>query len=201
MQHRGKLFLALLALLSFAGVVFVASVAFGAEPPAAGAGTVVGHPLVDTIFAYLGMLLTALTTLSAVLPRTWRLTQLLARFSADLRGILTPDPSDDPEWAKRIRKDTSVLVVFCALLALPGCGLFRDSVAPAVVECAPDRQYLIDGLANILDGASAFEELDRIKHERGAEFVICTLQRFLDRVAVSPETAAQRARARAYLER
>lgn len=198
MHHLEKL---LLALLSSVALVLVAAVAIAGDAQPAAAQTVVGHPLVDTIFAYLGMLLTGLTTLGAVLPRTWRLTQLIVRFSADLRGILTPDPDDDPELAKRIRKDTSVLVVFCALLALPGCGLFRDSVAPAVVECAPDRQYLIDGLANILDGASAFEELDRIKHERGAEFVICTLQRFLDRVAVSPETAAQRARARAYLER
>jgi hypothetical protein len=194
MQHVAS---ALLALLTLALITLAVGPAYAFEQ----AATVVGHPLVDTIFAYLGMLLTALTTLGAVLPRNWRFTQVIVRFSADLRGILTPDTDDDPDWAKRIRKDTGSLVIFAALVALPGCAFFRDSVAPAVVECAPDRQYLIDGLANILDGVSAFDELDRIKNEKGAEFVICTLQRFLDRVAVSPETAAQRARARAYLER
>lgn len=188
---------ALLGLLSFACAYLTCSLVFAEDA----LPSPVGHPLVEQLFAYLGMAVTALSTLAAILPRSWRVTQLFARFSADLRGILTPDPSDDPKWAQRLRKDSGSLLILAALLAAPGCAFFRDSVAPSVVECLPDRQYLIDGLANILDGENAFEVLDNIKRDKGAELVMCALQRFLDRVAVSPETATQRTTARAYIER
>ncbi len=204
MQHciRAPLALILFAcayLICFASSVAYAQGATPAAPPPAPA-PMLGHPLVDQLFAWLGMLATATTTLGTILPKGWRFTQLLARFSTDLRGILTPDPADDPSWTKPRGRDSSALIVFAVLL-LPGCGFFRDSVAPAVAECAPDRHYLIDGLSSILDGANAFDVLDRIKTEKGAEFVTCALTRFLDRVAVSPETANQRTVARAYLER
>ncbi len=84
----------------------VAALAFSSCPEPAWAqeaGAATGHELVDRIFAYLGMAVTVTSTLATVLPRAWRVTQLLARFSADLRGILTPDPSDDPEWVKTLR--------------------------------------------------------------------------------------------------
>lgn len=191
MQHLSVMLLAVLSL-----VCVMSSTVLAAEESL----TPIGHPLVEQIFSYLGMLVAALTTLATVLPRHWRVTQLFARFSVDLRGILTPDPSDDPEWAKRIRRDTNVMLVLAALCALPGCAFWRESVAPVVAECAPDRQYVIQGLAEILEGANAYEVLDRIKDDKGPELVLCALERFLDRVAVSPETATQRVRARAYLD-
>lgn len=196
MEHVRR---ALLALLSFAFIFFAVHLAFAADDAAP--ASVTGLPVVDQILGYLGAIGASLTVLANLLPRTWRFTQVLARFSSDLRGILTPDTSDDPDWAKSIRKDSGSLIIFAVLLALPGCAFFKGSVAPAVVECAPDRQYLIDGLSHILDGENAFDVLDGIRKDKGAEFVVCTLQHFLDRVAVSPETATQRARARAYLER
>lgn len=191
MQHPCVM---LLAVLSLIGVM--PSTALAAEESL----TPITHPLFETLFAYLGMAVAGLSALATVLPRHWRVTQLCARFSADLRGILTPDPSDDPEWAKRIRRDPNVMLVFAALCALPGCAFWRESVAPVVAECAPDRQYVIQGLAEILEGANAYEVLDRIKDDKGPELVLCALERFLDRVAVSPETATQRVRARAYLD-
>lgn len=66
------------------------------------------------------MLLTVLTTLGSILPRTWRLTQIIARFSTDLRGILTPDTEDDPSWAKR-KRDSNVLLILLVSAALTGC--------------------------------------------------------------------------------
>lgn len=188
---------ALLALFSFVCAFVVVRVALAEEAVAAAPAT--GYPIVDQLFAYLGMAAAGLSALGAILPRTWRLTQLVVRFSADLRGILTPDTADD-SWLKRGGGGTSLLIL-SVLLGAPGCAWFKGSVAPAVFECAPDRQYLIDGLSHILDGENAFDVLDGIRKEKGAEFVLCTLQHFLDRVAVSPETAVQRARARAYLER
>jgi hypothetical protein len=83
---------------------------------------------------------------------------------------------------------------------VPACAFWRGSVAPVIAECAPDRQYVIQGLAEILDGADAFAVLDRIKDDKGPDVVLCALERFLDRVAVSPDTATQRARARTYLD-
>lgn len=201
MHNRVKTPLALLALTL---VCLAGATALGAQveaPPSPPPAPPVVHPLVDHLFAYLGMAAAALSTLAAILPKTWRLTQLCARFSVDLRGILTPDPSDDPEWAKRIKRDPNVMLIFGVLLAPLGCAFFRDSVAPVVAECAPDREYVIDGLTQILDGADAFEVLDRLKNEKGPELVLCALRRFLDRVAVSPETATQRERARLYLAR
>jgi hypothetical protein len=95
-----------------------------------------------------------------------------------------------------------------ALLALLACACacasLGDSAGRALdiaAECAPDHQYVIQGLSSILAGEDAFAVLDRIKREKGAELVLCAVQRFLDRVAVSPETAKQRATARAYLDR
>lgn len=79
------------------------------------------------------------------------------------------------------------------------CALWRDAVSPSLVECSPDRQYIVKNLADILDGANVFQQLDQIKSERGVEFIVCALRGFLGRVAVSPETADQRANARAYL--
>lgn len=188
----------LLAFLSFVCGFCAVRLAFAADAPVSATAT--GYPVIDQLFAYVGMAAAALSALGTILPRTWRLTQLIVRFSADLRGILTPDTTDDPSWLKRGGGGTSLLIL-SVLLGAPGCAWFKGSVAPAVVECAPDRQYLIDGLSNILDGENAFDVLDGIRREKGAEFVLCTLQHFLDRVAVSPETAVQRARARAYLER
>lgn len=189
---------ALLALFAFVCAFVVVRLTFAAE--AVATATATGYPIVDQVFAYLGMAAAALSTLGAVLPRGWKVTQLAARWSADLRGILTADPSDDPSWLRRGGGGSSLLVL-AVLLGMPGCAWFRSSVAPAVVECAPSRQYLIDGLSSILEGQNAFSVLDRIKGEKGAEFVICALQHFLDRVALSPDTAVQRKTAHAYLER
>lgn len=187
----------LLALAAFACVCLTTAAALAAdEPPNA-----TGHPLVDTVFAYVGMLVTALSLIGAVLPRQWRATQLLARFTADLRGILTPDPSDDPDWARRSKSDSSVMMILLAALGVPGCAVWQDTLAPAAAACLPDRQYVIQGLSSILRGDDAFDVLDRLKNEKGAELVLCALQQFLERVAVTPETAPQRQRARAYLER
>lgn len=199
----------LLALLTLACLALLAGPVLAAEQ----AATVTGLPVVDTILAYLGAIGASLATLATVLPRTWKLTQVLARLSTDVRGILTPDTEDDPEWAQRIRKDSSSLIIFAmfapglsfllfaGLLSMQGCAFFKGTVAPSVVECAPGRQYLIDGLSHILQGDNAFDVLDGIRKDKGAEFVLCTLQHFLDRVTVSPATAVERARARAYLER
>lgn len=185
----------------------------GCSPAFAADGTAppIEHPLVERVFAVLGLAASVLATLATVLPRSWRITQLCARFSADLRGILTPDPSDDPEWLKRERdtapdtwRGTQAVLLWLVpltLLGAPGCAFWRDTVAPVAVECAPDRQYVIEGLTAILEGEDAFDVLDRIRTEKGPELVLCALERFLDRVAVSPETARQRTTARAYLDR
>jgi hypothetical protein len=185
------------------GVVLLAcSVALAQEgaPPVTPPSPVTGYPLIDRVLAWLGATVTVLSTLAAILPKSWRVTQLIARFSADLRGILTPDPSDDPAWAKSTRDKSHLMIVLCASLVLPGCAWFRDTVQPVAVECAPGKQYIIEGLSEILSGANAFDVLNRIKDEKGPELVLCALERFLDRVAVSPETEVQRRRARAYLD-
>ena len=198
MQHLRK---PLLALLSIACLCLVVGAAFAVDGAAPAAQPAVVPPLLEQLFSYFGMAAVALSTLATILPRTWKLTQVFARLSTDIRGILTPDEADDPQWAKRTPKDTGSLIVFAALLALPGCAFFRDTVAPVALECAPGRQYVIEELAAILSGADAFDVLDGVKNEKGADFVMCALQGFLDRVAVSPETAPQRARARAYIQR
>lgn len=96
------------------------------------------------------------------------------------------------------------------VLVLPlimACPFVRDTAGPIAadiaVSCAPDRQYIIQGLGSILSGERPFDVLDRLKNEKGAELVLCAVQRFLDRVTASPspETEGQRATARAYLDR
>lgn len=92
-----------------------------------------------------------------------------------------------------------LLLLTYALLALSACALWQEAISPSLVECAPDQQYALDNLAAILDGQNVFEQLDRVKDEKGIEFVVCALRGFLSRVAVSPDTADQRANARAYM--
>lgn len=181
MQHLRKI----LGLLASVCVCVIACTTPAYAADAAASAT--GHPLVDTVFTYLGMLVAGLTTLGSLLPRTWKLTQVCARLATDVRGILTPDTEDDPSWVKKIRKDSNVMLLLSVLL-VPGCALFQSAVAPAVVECAPDRQYLIDGLTHILAGDNAFDVLDAMKDDKGAEFVLCAVQRFRDRAA-SPAAA------------
>lgn len=150
-------------------------------------------PLVDQLLVWLSVAMTVITLLANTLPPHWSFTQLLARLSTDLRGIRKPDPA-------KTTKLPSVLLVLLALL-LPSCALWRDAVAPSLIECAPDKAYVIDNLSLILAGQDATQVLDRIKSEKGVAFVVCALEQFLDRVAVSPETAQERATARAYIDR
>lgn len=151
-------------------------------------------PLTDQILVWLSVAMSVVTVLANTLPAHWELTQVLARLSTDLRGIRKPDPM------KTTKLPPLNLLTLLALL-LPGCAFWEDAVSPALVECAPDGAYVIDNLSTILAGADAFEVLDRIKSEKGVEFVVCALEGFLSRVAVSPETYAERTTANAYLQR
>lgn len=205
-RHRilsGRIEVGVLALVSLGCTLLMCSVVSAqdaAPAPPVETLTPIGVPLIEKIFVYLGMVVTFLSALAAILPKSWKLTQVIARFSADLRGILTPDPADDPEWARKLRGRSSLMIILGALCVVPGCALFRDTVQPVAVECAPERHYVIEGLTEILAGADAFDVLNRIKDEKGPELVLCALERFLDRAGVSPETEVQRRRARAYLD-
>ena len=84
-------------------------------------------------------------------------------------------------------------------ILLSSCALWQDAISPSLVECAPSQQYVLDNMAQVLDGKNVFETLDQIRKDRGVEFVVCALRGFLERVSAGPESADQRANARAYL--
>jgi hypothetical protein len=59
---------------------------------------VTGIPAVDNLIRVLGAVYVIASVLALVLPRTWTATQWLAKFAADLRGILRkPEPPADEE--------------------------------------------------------------------------------------------------------
>jgi hypothetical protein len=49
-----------------------------------------GIPVLDTIIQLAGMAYLTASALATVLPKTWRVTGLLARFAADIRQVLGP---------------------------------------------------------------------------------------------------------------
>lgn len=149
---------------------------------------ITGNHTIDTLLAIVGALCTLLTAIAALpLPRGSSLVQFAARLGADLRNVRKPESPTDTS------KSTLGLMLF--LLAVPGCAFFEESVVPTVEGCAPGREYVIENLEAILDGEKPFETLDRIKREKGEQFVLCTLQRFV------AEYAQDAVAARAYLER
>lgn len=80
----------LLFVLVFAFLCALTGTAFGAEELTE-VQTV--SPLTDQILVWLGVATVIAGTLAAVLPPHWRITQVLARFSTDLRAVRTPDPA------------------------------------------------------------------------------------------------------------
>lgn len=148
-----------------------------------------GNNTIDTLLTIVGALYTLLTAIAALpLPKGSSLVQLVARLGADVRNVRKPEsPTADAS------KSTLGLMLF--LLAVPGCAFFEESVIPTVEGCAPGREYVIENLEAILDGEKPFETLDRIKREKGEQFVLCTLQRFV------AEYAQDAVAARAYIER
>jgi len=145
-----------------------------------------GNPTLDAVLTIVGAIYAILTAIAA-LPKGLGIVQLAARFGADVRN------ARKPEGASVDVSKSAGLLLF--LLAIPGCGLLEQSVIPTVQGCAPDRAYVINNLESILDSEEPFEALDRIKKEKGQEFVMCALQSFVARHA--KEAVA----ARAYIER
>ena len=107
MKHLSRSFLFVLGIVCLLFMICVSGSALAADAPAAAPASVTGLPILDTILTYMGAVGTALATLASFLPRTWKFTQVLARLSTDVRGILTPDIEDDPSWARRVRGDSS----------------------------------------------------------------------------------------------
>lgn len=56
--------------------------------------------LIDQILAIVGSVWAVSTALAAALPRTWRITQVLARLATDLKGVL----HDEKAVQKRIEE-------------------------------------------------------------------------------------------------
>lgn len=97
--------------LAFLIVTLVAAFAWAADP----AAPLTGIHVADQVFAYLGAASTILLILANVLPKDWAVTQLLARFGADLRGInsLTPTERSVRQAAAR----AAGLLIFCFVAA------------------------------------------------------------------------------------
>lgn len=57
---------------------------------------VTGIPLVDNVIRVLGAVYVICTVLALVLPQTWRATQLIAKFAADLRSLMSK-PKAEPK--------------------------------------------------------------------------------------------------------
>jgi len=146
-----------------------------------------GNTTLEILLQIVGLLYTLLTLLAA-LPKGLSITQLAARFGADLRN----ERSDT--------KPSSSVPPTVGLLLLLACGCqgLRDAAAPTVVGCAPNREYVIEQLDTVLRGDNAFSVLDRVKKEKGQEFVMCALQKFIEQ---STNEAVKRIKAQAYIER
>ena len=176
-------------------VLLVPSVCLAQEAP------VTGLPVVDQVLAWVGALAGVLTFLATVLPRTWKVTQLLARFASDLRGILTPDTSDDPKWMKG---KGAGLIVLLAAIGLSGCEKPRVDW-PEVVKCLPGVNELLSLVGDALLGDGGWRQaLEDLALKHGADAVVCAVKQvhleWSDSAsAVSPEdmTAEDVARYRA----
>jgi hypothetical protein len=134
-----------IAIMTPALLLTMCSPAFAQDAP------VTGHPLADQVFAWIGTAITVLTILATVLPRAWRLTQILARFAMDLRGILTADPKDDPSWIK----PNLLVFVFAGVIAtLGGCAGLKQNAR--TVNDAANVLCELFGVENpeVLQGAS-----------------------------------------------
>jgi len=146
-----------------------------------------GNSTLEILLQVVGALYTLLTLLAA-LPKGLSITQLAARFGADLRN------------ARSDAKPTSNVPPTAALLVLFACGCqgLQDAAVPTVVDCAPGREYVIEQLETVLRDNEAFAVLDRVKKEKGKEFVLCALQKFIEQ---SASEAIKRVKAQAYIER
>lgn len=148
-----------------------------------------GNPTIDAILKVVGALYSLFTAVSALpLPKAWSATQLLARVGGDVRNVR------GDTTATASKTTAALLVLFAAL----GCQSLKDTAVPTVVDCAPDREYVIEQLEAVLLSNDAFEVLDRVKKDKGREFVMCALQKFAEK---SASEAVRRLKAQAYIER
>ena len=84
-------------LIVLAPVLTFTSIVLAAEPGIIDV-PVTGHANVDSAIKFIGAIYVILSVLAAVLPKAWTFTQVLARFTADLRGVLTkPEPPKEPK--------------------------------------------------------------------------------------------------------
>lgn len=135
-------------------------------------------PDVDKVLVWVTLVMTFLTGLGQVLPGEWKFTQFIRGLTTNLKGVF-----------RLLTKGGPTLLV---LLLLPACSFFESRI-PVIVECSPDREYLIDNLEQVLNGEDPAKVLDRVKVEKGREFVQCALRRYLSQALTLAQSKAQEA--------
>ena len=159
--------------------------------------------------AYAGLSLAAV-----VLPASWKITQVCARLSADLRNVIVHNttkkvsgavPAPLPKRAEK--RDTgvpNVLLVLAASLAA-GCQPTGKVNWPALVECAPEPESIIGAVSEVLlNGGNWKQALEDLARVHGTTTVTCAVERLRSDwatpgAAASPERADGLARADEFL--
>lgn len=97
-----------------------------------------GNHTLDAILQIVGAIYLLLSVLSHVLPRSWRITQIIARIVLDMRGIGAKAPSDpNAEKPPTIPPVVGVLLLGIAMAissATPGCSATKAPDTAAMVE-------------------------------------------------------------------
>lgn len=105
-----------------------------------------GNPTIDALIQLVGAVYIALTMLHVVLPKNWRVSKIVAKFAADIKGLLSKTDSDRPT------KPGGPTTMLCLGIGLSLC-------LPATQSCAA-MQKAVPVVANIVNRVIA--EMQRI---------------------------------------
>lgn len=166
------------------------------------------------LLALTGTAYAGLSLAATILPKSWRLTKVCARLSADLRGVVIAPPSATPLAKTEAAKDDKPRGVPNALLLLAiGASAFACSPGrsgkvnwPAVVDCAPEPESIIGAVSEVLlDGGSWKQALEDLARVHGTTTVTCAVERLRSDwaapgAAASPERVDGLVRANEFMD-
>lgn len=141
---------------------------------------VTGNAQIDNVLQWVTIVMILLSLVSNALPDTVPGVKTMRDLSTNFRAIadriVRHSKSDN---GPTNMGPLAVAFVAVTLISFPatGCAYFRDSELPDVSGCAPEKDYLIEKLEEVLSGENWEEVLDRVKDEKGEQFLNCALSK------------------------
>jgi len=139
--------------------------------------------VLNVVLQVLGVVYVGFSALGAALPRHWRITGVLNRVAADIKGsgVLPPAQTDlrGPKAPDRASSLNASLFVF-GLSALTGIGCHPAGTLnwPKAVECLPPVESVIGSVAEtLLGGGSPKQALEDLARVHGTQTIVCAVER------------------------